>query len=160
MKKTTVIAVCAFALWTALALPAVPSSVQAAKGGGGARVSAPKSLPAPAPKNVTPKAGTTKEAPSLGNTKGNRQTQARKAETAQTNTSRTTSSSRLGSVMRGIGLFAGGMFLGSMLSHLFGWGSLGWGADILGLLGNIFIFCLVIKGITSLWRWLRNRRSR
>lgn len=160
MKKTTVIAVCAFALWTALALPAVPSSVQAAKGGGGARVSAPKSLPAPAPKNVTPKAGTTKEAPRLGNTKGNGQTQAQKAETAQTNTSRTTSSSRLGSVMRGIGLFAGGMFLGSMLSHLFGWGSLGWGADILGLLVNIFIFYLVIKGITSLWRWLRDRRSR
>ncbi|EPP17160.1 hypothetical protein G153_03825 [Megasphaera sp. BL7] len=43
MKKTTLIAVCVFALWTALALPAVPSSVQAAKGGGGARVSAPKS---------------------------------------------------------------------------------------------------------------------
>ena len=62
--------------------------------------------------------------------------------------------------MRGIGLFAGGMFLGSMLSHFFGWGSLGWGADILGLLVNIFIFYLVIKGITSLWRWLRNRRSR
>lgn len=34
MKKTTFIAVCAFALWTALALPAVLSSVQAAKGGG------------------------------------------------------------------------------------------------------------------------------
>ena len=80
MKKTTLIAVCVFALWTALALPAVPSSVQAAKGGGGARVSAPKSLPAPAPKNVTPKTGTTKnEAPSLGNTKPNGQTQARKA---------------------------------------------------------------------------------
>ena len=89
MKKTTLIAVCVFALWTALALPAVPSSVQAAKGGGGARVSAPKSLPAPAPKNVTPKTGTTKnEAPSLGNTKPNGQTQARKAETAQTNASR------------------------------------------------------------------------
>ena len=150
MKKTTLIAVCVFALWTALALPAVPSSVQAAKGGGGARVSAPKSLPAPAPKNVTPKTGTTKnEAPSLGNTKPNGQTQARKAETAQANASRTTSSSRLGSVMRGIGLFAGGMFLGSMLSHLFGWGSLGWGADILGLLVNIFIFYLVIKGAAS-----------
>lgn len=160
MKKTTFIAVCAFALWTALALPAVLSSVQAAKGGGGARVSAPKSLPAPAPKNVTPKAGTTKEAPNLGNTKANGQTQARKAETAQTNTSRTTSSSRLGSVMRGIGLFAGGMFLGSMLSHLLGGGSLGWGADILGLLVNIFIFYLAIKGITSLWRWLRDRRRR
>ncbi|WP_294024138.1 hypothetical protein [uncultured Megasphaera sp.] len=161
MKKTTLIAVCVFALWTALALPAVPSSVQAAKGGGGARVSAPKSLPAPAPKNVTPKTGTTKnEAPSLGNTKPNGQTQARKAETAQANASRTTSSSRLGSVMRGIGFFAGGMFLGSMLSHLFGWGSLGWGADILGLLVNIFILYLVIKGAAALWRWLRDRRRR
>ena len=142
MKKTTLIAVCVFALWTALALPAVPSSVQAAKGGGGARVSAPKSLPAP------------------GNTKPNGQTQARKAETAQANASRTASSSRLGSVMRGIGLFAGGMFLGSMLSHLFGWGSLGWGADILGLLVNIFILYLVIKGAAALWRWLRDRRRR
>ena len=119
MKKKTFIAVCMFALWMALILPAMPSSVQAAKGGGGVRVSAPKSLPAP--KAVTPKTG---------------------------------------SVMRGVGLFAGGMFLGSMLSHFFGWGSLGWGADILGLLVNIFIFYLVIKGITSLWRWLCNRRSR
>ena len=49
-EKTTLIAVCVFALWTALALPAVPSSVQAAKGGGGARVSAPKSAAGPAPK--------------------------------------------------------------------------------------------------------------
>ena len=110
---------------------------------------------------MTPKTGTTKnEAPSLGNTKPNGQTQARKAETAQANTSGTTSSSRLGSVMRGIGLFAGGMFLGSMLSHLFGWGSLGWGADILGLLVNIFILYLVIKGAAALWRWLRDRRRR
>ena len=107
------------------------------------------------------KTGTTKnEAPSLGNTKPNGQTQARKAETAQANASRTTSSSRLGSVMRGIGLFAGGMFLGSVLSHLFGWGSLGWGADILGLLVNIFILYLVIKGAAALWRWLRDRRRR
>lgn len=158
MKKKTFIAVCMFALWMALILPAMPSSVQAAKGGGGVRVSAPKSLPAP--KAVTPKTGTgTKAAPNTGNTKPI-QAQPRKAESPQANTNRTTSSSRLGSVMRGVGLFAGGMFLGSMFSHLFGWGSLGWGADILGLLVNIFIFYLVIKGITSLWRWLRNRRSR
>ena len=52
MKKKTFIAVCMFALWMALILPAMPSSVQAAKGGGGVRVSAPKSLPAP--KAVTP----------------------------------------------------------------------------------------------------------
>ncbi|MCF0151773.1 MAG: hypothetical protein MSS75_00925 [Megasphaera sp.] len=157
MKKTTFIAVCVFVLWTALALPAVPSSVQAAKGGGGVRVSAPKSLPAP--KAVTPQAGTTKNtAPKTGNTKGDGQTQTRKAETTQPRTGQTASSSRLGSVMRGIGLFAGGMFLGSMLSHLFGWGSLGWGADILGLLVNIFIFYLVIKGLSALWRWLRSRR--
>ena len=158
MKKKTFIAVCMFALWMALILPAMPSSVQAAKGGGGVRVSAPKSLPAP--KAVTPKTGTgTKAAPNTGNTKPI-QAQPRKAESPQANTNRTTSSSRLGSVMRGVGLFAGGMFLGSMLSHFFGWGSLGWGADILGLLVNIFIFYLVIKGITSLWRWIRNRRSR
>lgn len=158
MKKKTFIAVCMFALWMALILPAMPSSVQAAKGGGGVRMSAPKSLPAP--KAVTPKTGTgTTAAPNTGNTKPI-QAQPRKAESPQANTNRTTSSSRLGSVMRGVGLFAGGMFLGSMLSHFFGWGSLGWGADILGLLVNIFIFYLVIKGITSLWRWLCNRRSR
>ncbi len=152
MKKKTFIAVCMFALWMALILPAMPSSVQAAKGGGGVRVSAPKA--------VTPKTGTgTKAAPNTGNTKPI-QAQPRKAESPQANTNRTTSSSRLGSVMRGVGLFAGGMFLGSMLSHFFGWGSLGWGADSLGLLVNSFIFYLVIKGITSLWRWLRNRRSR
>ncbi len=56
MKKKTFIAVCMFALWMALILPAMPSSVQAAKGGGGVRVSAPNSLPAP--KAVTPITGT------------------------------------------------------------------------------------------------------
>lgn len=160
MKKKIFLGVCAFIIGNALAVPAVPSAVQAAKSGGGARVSAPKSLPAPAPKTVTPKAETTKNSPAVGNPKSAGQTQTRKTEMPQANTNRSNSSSRLGSVMRGIGLFAGGMFLGSMLSHFFGWGSLGWGADILGLLVNLFIFYCVIKVVAALWRMLRDRRRR
>ena len=144
---------------------ATTNTAYAAKGG--AKLGGSTKAPAAAPKASAPSSNSNSKSVS-GNGESYKPSKDAKslskdAPSASSKTSsaaNTQSGSRWGSALRNIGLFAGGMFLGSMLSHLFGWGSLGWGADILGLLVNIFILYLVIKGAAALWRWLRDRRRR
>ena len=79
---------------------------------------------------------------------------------ARTNTqTRTNQSSGWGSAMRNIGLLAGGMFLGSMLSSLFGWGNMGFMADILGVMFNIILLLVIVSLISHLWRKFRGKKN-
>lgn len=148
MKGKTLSIIAGAALLFATAVPAASMPVWAAKGGA-VRMAAPKTAPPAAAPKSTPNgsgAGTQRTA----NPNQTQQARPNTNTTAQNAARTNQSSSRWGSAMRNIGLLAGGMFLGSMLSSLFGWGNMGFMADILGVLFNI-ILLLVIISIYCCW---------
>ena len=171
IKKTmAAFMVGAMVLSAAPVIPAAPyflNTADAAKGG--AKMSIPKSAPAP----KAPAAGATSNANTSKSVSGNGSSYApskdaksleknapaanAKSNTAAANAN-TQSSSRLGSMMRGIGIFAGGMLLGSMLSHLFGMGS-GMFADIMGLLMNGLLIVVAIMAVRWLWNKFRGNKA-
>ena len=150
IKKTlSALMVGAMVLSAAPVLPASASFVSTAYAAkGGAKMSIPKSAPAP----KAPAAGATNNANTSKSVSGNGSSYAAAAN------ANTQSSSRLGSIMRGIGIFAGGMLLGSMLSHLFGMGS-GMFADILGLLMNGLLIVVAIMAVRWLWNKFRGNKT-
>lgn len=151
------------------AAPVIPAANTAYAAKGGAKMSIPKSAPAP----KAPAAGATSNANTSKSVSGNGSSYApskdaksleknapaanAKSNTAAANAN-TQSSSRLGSIMRGIGIFAGGMLLGSMLSHLFGMGS-GMFADIMGLLMNGLLIVVAIMAVRWLWNKFRGNKA-
>ena len=165
IKKTmAAFMVGAMVLSAAPVIPAAPSFLNTAYAAkGGAKMSIPKSAPAPkAPAaSATSNANTSKSVSGNGSSyapskdakslEKNAPAANAKSNTAAANAN-TQSSSRLGSIMRGIGIFAGGMLLGSMLSHLFGMGS-GMFADIMGLLMNGLLIVVAIMAVR--WLWVR-----
>ena len=166
IKKTlSALMVGAMVLSAAPVLPASASFVSTAYAAkGGAKMSIPKSAPAP----KAPAAGATSNANTSKSVSGNGSSYApskdaksleknAKSNTAAANAN-TQSSSRLGSIMRGIGIFAGGMLLGSMLSHLFGMGS-GMFADIMGLLMNGLLIVVAIMAVRWLWNKFRGNKT-
>lgn len=171
IKKTmAAFMVGAMVLSAAPVIPAAPSFLNTAYAAkGGAKMSIPKSAPAP----KAPAAGATSNANTSKSVSGNGSSYApskdaksleknapaanAKSNTAAANAN-TQSSSRLGSIMRGIGIFAGGMLLGSMLSHLFGMGS-GMFADIMGLLMNGLLIVVAIMAVRGLWNKFRGNKA-
>ena len=171
IKKTlSALMVGAMVLSAAPVLPASASFVSTAYAAkGGAKMSIPKSAPAP----KAPAAGATSNANTSKSVSGNGSSYApskdaksleknvpaanAKSNTAAANAN-TQSSRRLGSIMRGIGIFAGGMLLGSMLSHLFGMGS-GMFADIMGLLMNGLLIVVAIMAVRWLWNKFRGNKA-
>ena len=139
MKVKKLIALGIAGLVIAASVPAVSAPSFAARGG--VRMSAPKALPA-APKSST-----------RNSTVNNSKTTTQSNQQARTNQS----STGWGSAMRNIGLLAGGMFLGSMLSSLFGWGGMGFMADILGVMFNIVLLLVIVSLLTRLWRKFKGR---
>ena len=171
IKKTlSALMVGAMVLSAAPVLPASASFVSTAYAAkGGAKMSIPKSAPAP----KAPAAGATSNGSTSKSVSGNGSSYAPSkdaksleknapAANAKSNAAaanaKTQSSSRLGSIMRGIGIFAGGMLLGSMLSHLFGMGS-GMFADILGLLMNGLLIVVAIMAVRWLWNKFRGNKT-
>ena len=151
-KKIAV--VCLAGLVIAAAAPVVSTPAFAARGG--VRVSAPKALPSGSK-------GTVRNNTTNRTTNNQTNQQARQnaqQANARTNTqTRTNQSSGWGSAMRNIGLLAGGMFLGSMLSSLFGWGNMGFMADILGVMFNIILLLVIVSLISHLWRKFRGKKN-
>ncbi len=157
MKGKTLSIIAGAALLFATAVPAASMPVWAAKGGA-VRMAAPKTAPPAAAPKSTPNgsgAGTQRTA----NPNQTQQARPNTNTTAQNAARTNQSSSRWGSAMRNIGLLAGGMFLGSMLSCLFGWGNMGFMADILGVLFNIILLLVIISILSSLWRKFRGRKG-
>lgn len=154
MKLKKIAVLCLAGLVIAAAAPVVSTPVFAARGG--VRVSAPKALPSGSKGTV--RNNTTNRAT---NNQTNQQTrQNAQQANARTNTqTRTNQSSGWGSAMRNIGLLAGGMFLGSMLSSLFGWGNMGFMADILGVMFNIILLLVIVSLISHLWRKFRGKKN-
>ena len=154
MKLKKIAVVCLAGLVIAAAAPVVSTPVFAARGG--VRVSAPKALPSGSKGTV--RNNTTNR---TTNNQTNQQTrQNAQQANARTNTqTRTNQSSAWGSAMRNIGLLAGGMFLGSMLSSLFGWGNMGFMADILGVMFNIVLLLVIVSLISHLWRKFRGKKN-
>ena len=157
MKGKTLSIIAGAALLFATAVPAASMPVWAAQGGA-VRMAAPKTAPPAAAPKSTPNgsgAGTQRTA----NPNQTQQARPNTNTTAQNAARTNQSSSRWGSAMRNIGLLAGGMFLGSMLSSLFGWGNMGFMADILGVLFNIILLLVIISILSSLWRKFRGRKG-
>ena len=171
IKKTmAAFMVGAMVLSAAPVIPAAPSFLNTAYAAkGGAKMSIPKSAPAP----KAPAASATSNANTSKSVSGNGSSYAPSkdaksldknapAANAKSNTAAAStnaqSSSRLGSIMRGIGIFAGGMLLGSMLSHLFGMGS-GMFADIMGLLMNGLLIVVAIMAVRWLWNKFRGNKA-
>lgn len=154
MKLKKIAVVCLAGLVIAAAAPVVSTPVFAARGG--VRVSAPKALPSGSKGTV--RNNTTNR---TTNNQTNQQTrQNAQQANARTNAqNRTNQSSGWGSAMRNIGLLAGGMFLGSMLSSLFGWGNMGFMADILGVMFNIILLLVIVSLISHLWRKFRGKKN-
>ena len=154
MKLKKIAVVCLAGLVIAAAAPVVSTPVFAARGG--VRVSAPKALPSGSKGTV--RNNTTNR---TTNNQTNQQTrQNAQQANARTNTqTRTNQSSGWGSAIRNIGLLAGGMFLGSMLSSLFGWGNMGFMADILGVMFNIVLLLVIVSLISHLWRKFRGKKN-
>lgn len=154
MKLKKIAVLCLAGLVIAAAAPVVSTPVFAARGG--VRVSAPKALPSGSK-------GTVRNNTTNRTTNNQTNQQARQnaqQANARTNTqTRTNQSSGWGSAMRNIGLLAGGMFLGSMLSSLFGWGNMGFMADILGVMFNIILLLVIVSLISHLWRKFRGKKN-
>lgn len=154
MKLKKIAVVCLAGLVIAAAAPVVSTPVFAARGG--VRVSAPKALPSGSKGTV--RNNTTNRA--TNNQTNQQARQNAQQANARTNTqTRTNQSSGWGSAMRNIGLLAGGMFLGSMLSSLFGWGNMGFMADILGVMFNIILLLVIVSLISHLWRKFRGKKN-
>lgn len=152
-KKIAV--VCLAGLVIAAAAPVVSTPAFAARGG--VRMSAPKALPSGSKGTV--RNNTTNRTTTNNQTNQQTRQNAQQAN-ARTNTqTRTNQSSGWGSAMRNIGLLAGGMFLGSMLSSLFGWGNMGFMADILGVMFNIILLLVIVSLISHLWRKFRGKKN-
>jgi predicted lipid-binding transport protein (Tim44 family) len=62
--------------------------------------------------------------------------------------------------MRNIGMLAGGMMLGSMLSNLFGQGSTGMFADIMGILATLIPIVLLFMLGRFLWIRYKSRQDK
>ncbi|WP_196593272.1 hypothetical protein [Pectinatus sottacetonis] len=126
---------------------------------GGSRLSAPR----PSISRTTPSFSTQQKKPSDFRTKEYKPSQDAKSinknapATAKLPLNAARSSSPWGGIMRNIGLFAGGMFLGGLLSHFLGMGSMGMFSDIMGLLFNIILICMVIMVIRMIWYKFKNR---
>ena len=154
MKLKKIAVVCLAGLVIAAAAPVVSTPVFAARGG--VHMSAPKALPSGSK-------GTVRNNTTNRTTNNQTNQQARQnaqQANARTNTqTRTNQSSGWGSAMRNIGLLAGGMFLGSMLSSLFGWGNMGFMADILGVMFNIILLLVIVSLISHLWRKFRGKKN-
>lgn len=149
---------------------AVTSTAYAAKGG--ARIAAPKAMPA-APKapaassNSSPSKSVSGNGGSYAPSKNAKDLQKdapsanSRTGSTQANAAQQRSGSRFGNIMRNIGLFAGGMFLGSMLASLFGGMGMGTGllADILGVLMNIAFLVIAVMAIRWLWNRFRGRKN-
>lgn len=154
MKLKKIAVLCLAGLVIAAAAPVVSTPVFAARGG--VRVSAPKALPSGSKGTV--RNNTTNRA--TNNQTNQQARQNAQQANARTNTqTRTNQSSGWGSAMRNIGLLAGGMFLGSMLSGLFGWGNMGFMADILGVMFNIILLLVIVSLISHLWRKFRGKKN-
>lgn len=154
MKLKKIAVLCLAGLVIAAAAPVVSTPVFAARGG--VRVSAPKALPSGSKGTV--RNNTTNRA--TNNQTNQQARQNAQQANARTNTqTRTNQSSGWGSAMRNIGLLAGGMFLGSMLSSLFGWGNMGFMADILGVMFNIILLLVIVSLISHLWRKFRGKKN-
>lgn len=157
MKLKKIAVVCLAGLVIAAAAPVVSTPVFAARGG--VRVSAPKALPSGSKgtvRNNTTNRTTNRTTNNQTNQQARQNTQANTRANAQ---NRTNQSSGWGSAMRNIGLLAGGMFLGSMLSSLFGWGNMGFMADILGVMFNIILLLVIVSLISHLWRKFRGKKN-
>lgn len=153
MKLKKIAVVCLAGLVIAAAAPVVSTPVFAARGG--VRVSAPKALPSGS-KGTVRNNTTNRTTNNQTNQQARQNTQANARANAQ---NRTNQSSGWGSAMRNIGLLAGGMFLGSMLSSLFGWGNMGFMADILGVMFNIILLLVIVSLISHLWRKFRGKKN-
>ena len=153
MKLKKIAVLCLAGLVIAAAAPVVSTPVFAARGG--VRVSAPKALPSGS-KGTVRNNTTNRTTNNQTNQQARQNTQANARANAQT---RTNQSSGWGSAMRNIGLLAGGMFLGSMLSSLFGWGNMGFMADILGVMFNIILLLVIVSLISHLWRKFRGKKN-
>ncbi|SJZ98914.1 hypothetical protein [Megasphaera cerevisiae] len=158
MKGIKAAIICLTGFMVITFVPSMSSPSYAAKGGG-VRMSAPASKALPtAPQKTSP--NTNSSAKGTGTTGAQSQTGQPKTDTqAGTQAKTNQTGSAWGGTMRNIGLLAGGMFLGSMLSSLFGWGNMGFMADILGVLFNVVLVMVVVSLGMSLWRKFRNRRS-
>ncbi len=162
MNIKKVVVICLAGLIMTAVSPSVISPSFAAKGG--VRMSVPKSLPA-APKTAPRNNSTVNNANRTTNNnansaQANQQSRQNTQSNARTNTqSQSNPGSGWGSAMRNIGLLAGGMFLGSMLSSLFGWGGMGFMADILGVMFNIALLLIIISLISRLWSKFRGRKK-
>lgn len=155
MKLKKIAVVCLAGLVIAAAAPVVSTPAFAARGG--VRMSAPKALPSGSKGTV--RNNTTNRTTTNNQTNQQTRQNAQQAN-ARTNTqTRTNQSSGWGSAMRNIGLLAGGMFLGSMLSSLFGWGNMGFMADILGVMFNIILLLVIVSLISHLWRKFRGKKN-
>lgn len=159
MKRKTVCMIVGAALLLAVAMPAATMPTWAAKGGS-VRMAAPKSAPMAPAKNTPNSAGTNSQStPNQNKTQQQARPNTNTAAQNQARANTAQSSSRWGSAMRNIGLLAGGMFLGSMLSSLFGWGNMGFMADILGVLFNIILLLVIISLVSRLWQKFKGRKG-
>jgi len=84
-----------------------------------------------------------------------------KAPAAATKTQQQAQQSTGSSFLRNAGLFGGGMLLGSMLGGMFGFGSSGMFASIMGMLFNVMAIGLLFMAGRYLWnRFQESRRKK
>ncbi|MBP1763293.1 MAG: hypothetical protein H6Q65_351 [Firmicutes bacterium] len=84
-----------------------------------------------------------------------------KAPAAATKTQQQAQQSTGSSFLRNAGMFGGGMLLGSMLGSMFGFGSSGMFASIMGMLFNVMAIGLLFMAGRYLWnRFQESRRKK
>ncbi|BEU88367.1 hypothetical protein TAMA11512_18310 [Selenomonas sp. TAMA-11512] len=135
---------------------------------GGARMSAPRMTPKPAPSAPKSNAAPSqqKTGPNQEGYKPSQKADQIKKDAPASNTAAPASASAAapkasaspwGGMMRSIGLLAGGMMLGGLLTSLLGGSE--FMADVLGLLANVAIFALAFMAIRFVWSKLRGRKE-
>ena len=123
----------------------------AAKGGSRVRVSPPR--PATMQQAKPPASNYKPSAPASSYSE--------KAPTAKTASPQATAQQpAAGGFMRNFGMFGGGMLLGGLLGNMFGFGHVGFFANMLGIIFNIILLAGIFMAGRFIWSKLTSRERR
>lgn len=149
MKKIITVTLMLMMLMSTVCLAAVSSSGSKSSGSKPASSSSSVSRPSTSPSSTSGSYKPTAPANSYSDKAPTKQvTPAAQPQQPQSSTS---------SFWRNASLFGGGMLAGSLLGNMFGYGNMGGGASIFGMLINLLMIGAVVMGIRYVWNKYRNR---
>ncbi len=153
MKKVIAFTLMLFMLGSAVCLAAVSSS--GSKSSSSSSSSKPATSTPSLNKQTQPTNNSGEYKPSAPTNSYSDKTPAKQSTPNSQQTNQSTSSNS--SFWRNASMFGGGMLAGSLLGNLFGFGHMGGGSSIFGMIINLLMIGGIIMGIRYLWNKYKNK---